>query len=220
MLTFKKLKIMKRVYLVAAGFLFAAFGAKAQSSDFKVGIKGGLNYSNQISSNKDYKTDFIPGFNAGVTLQIPIVGGLSFAPELLLSQKGYKQTRNTVLFGDVTATTRTLNIDAPLLANFNVVKGLNVQVGPQVSFLLNTKNTVSFANGNTFSEEQQKDAGNQDTYRGSIVSGVVGASYYVNPNFDIHARYALDLQKNNKDGSSSDPNYKNQVWQVGVGFHF
>jgi hypothetical protein len=34
------------------------------------------------------------------------------------------------------------------------------------------------------------------------------------------ARYALDFQKNNENGTSQTPEYKNQVFQLGLGVKF
>jgi hypothetical protein len=59
----------------------------------KIGLTIGANVSNQISSgNSNYSTGSIAGFNAGLTFDLPIIYPLSFAPEVLFSQKGYEAT--------------------------------------------------------------------------------------------------------------------------------
>ncbi|MGV8880464.1 MAG: hypothetical protein ACOH2A_15710 [Sphingobacteriaceae bacterium] len=86
--------------------------------------------------------------------------------------------------------------------------------GPQVSFLLSTKN--KFESG--FATVENKFNEDADKFRKSLIGGVVGASFDVTPNIDIHGRYGIDFQKNNENGTSETPKFRNQVFQVGLGF--
>lgn len=202
---------MKKVIILAIG-LFAATAASAQ---IKLGVKAGLNVPNIIKGdgNNDFKTKVNPGFNAGVTLDIPLITGLAFTPELLYSTKGYKAE---TVFGDFTQTTSF--IDIPILASINLGgSGLNLVAGPQVSFLMSTKNKFESGFGST---EQQIIEDKSDRFKKSLVGGLIGFRYDINEKFDIHGRYALDFQKNNEDGSKETPEYKNQVFSVGLGIKF
>jgi hypothetical protein len=204
---------MKKFFVFAISILSISM-ANAQSNDdgVKIGIKAGANFSNIIKSgDKDFETDYKTGFNAGVTLDIPVVPRLSFAPELVFSQKGYKAQ---TLLGDFTQTTSF--IEAPILAKINVVDRFNIVAGPQVSFLVSTKNKFDSGFG-TVEQEYEEDS---DKFRKSLVGGVIGASFDISPNIDLHGRYALDFQKNNEDGTSQTPKFRNQVFQVGLGFKF
>lgn len=204
---------MKKIIILAIG-LFAASAANAQSP-IRFGIKGGVNLPNIIKDdgNNDFKTKVNTGFNAGVTLDINLIKGLAFTPELLYSTKGYKAE---TVFGDFTQTTHF--IDIPILASINIGgSGLNLVAGPQVSFLLSTKN--KFENG-LGSAEQEIIEDKSDRFKKSLVGGLIGFRYDINEKFDIHGRYALDFQKNNEDGSRETPEFKNQVFSVGVGVKF
>ena len=55
---------------------------------------------------------------------------------------------------------------------------------------------------------------------GGLVGGLIGFRYDVNEKFDIHGRYALDFQKNNENGTTTTPEFRNQVFSVGVGIKF
>jgi hypothetical protein len=202
---------MKKIFILALG-LFGATAANAQ--DIRLGVKAGLNLPNIIKDdgNNNFSTKVNPGFNAGVTLDIPLTSGIAFTPELLFASKGYKA--NTVL-GEFTQTT--YFVDVPILASIKVAgSGLNLVVGPQVSFLTSTKN--KFENGfGTVESEYNEDS---DKFRKSLLGGVIGLRYDINDKFDIHGRYALDFQKNNQDGTRRTPEYKNQVFSVGVGVKF
>lgn len=204
---------MKKIIVLAAG-LFLTVAVRAQNSDdqIRIGVKAGANFSNIIKSgDSDFKTDYKTGFNAGVTLNIPVVERFSFAPELVYSQKGYKAHTT---FGDFTQTTNF--IEAPLLAKIHVINRFNLVIGPQISFLLSTKN--KFESG--FGTVEDKFNEDSDKFRKSLIGGVVGASFDVTPNIDIHGRYSIDFQKNNENGTSETPKFKNQVFQVGLGFMF
>nr|WP_121270148.1 porin family protein [Pedobacter schmidteae] len=202
---------MKKLLILAIG-LFAATATNAQ---IRLGVKAGLNVPNIIKGdgNNDFKTKVNPGFNAGVTLDIPLITGLAFTPELLYSTKGYKAE---TLFGNFTQTTNF--IDIPILASINLGgSGLNLVAGPQVSFLLSTNNKFENGFGTT---EQQIVEDKSDRFKKSLVGGLIGFRYDINNKVDIHGRYALDFQKNNENGTKETPEYKNQVFSVGLGLKF
>ena len=153
-----------------------------------------------------------PGFNAGVTLDIKLIDGLAFTPEILYATKGYKAE---TAFGDFTQTTHF--IDVPILASINLGgSGLNLVVGPQVSFLTSTKN--KFENG--FGSVEQQFDEDSDRFKKSLVGGLIGFRYDITDQIDIHGRYALDFQKNNEDGTKQTPEFRNQVFSVGLGLKF
>jgi hypothetical protein len=202
---------MKKIVILALG-LFAATAADAQ--DIRFGVKAGLNLPNIIKDdgNNDFSTKINPGFNAGVTVDIPLVSGLAFTPEILFASKGYKATTT---LGEFTQTT--YFVDVPILASIKVAgSGLNIVVGPQVSFLTSTKNKFDSGFG-TVENQYDEDA---DKFKKSLLGGVIGLRFDINDKFDIHGRYALDFQKNNEDGTNRTPEFKNQVFSVGVGVKF
>lgn len=206
---------MKKIIILAMG-LFITGVANAQSTDkaIRFGIKAGANYSNIIKDdgNNDFKTDYLVGYHAGITLDIPLLPNLAFTPEALYSTKGYKSSST---FGDFTQTTHF--IDIPILASIKLAEGLNVVAGPQVSFLLSTNN--KFENG--FGTAEQKIVeDNSDRFKKSLVGGVIGFRYDFSDKVGINGRYALDFQKNNENGSTQTPEYKNQVFQLGLGIKF
>ncbi|MES2828978.1 MAG: porin family protein [Bacteroidota bacterium] len=202
---------MKKIIILAIG-LFAATAASAQ---IRLGVKAGLNVPDIIKGDgkNDFDTKVNPGFNAGVTLDIPLIKGLAFTPELLYATKGYKASYAA---GEYTQTTSF--IDIPILASINLGgSGLNLVVGPQVSFLTSTK--TKFENG--FGTVEQTTVEDEaDRFKKSLLGGLIGFRYDINSQFDIHGRYALDFQKNNEDGSKTTPEFRNQVFSIGLGVKF
>lgn len=184
-----------------------------QQDDFyrpSIGIEGGLSIANTVSSyNTNYGTSSILGFNAGLVADVPLAYPLSFEPEVLFSQKGYQA--NTT---DGILTQRNNYIDIPLLAKFRLVRGFNFLIGPQVNIPLTS--TTTFDNGFTTSRESYY----TDNSNKSYISGAFGVSIDLNSNVDIHARYLIDLSSNTYDQNSPIPDYRNQVWQFGIGIKF
>lgn len=201
---------MKKVVILAISLLFSG-AVNAQT----FGVKGGVNFANIIKTGDDaFNTEFKTGFNAGLFAEIPIVSGFSFAPELMFSQKGYK-TNGTSLLGGANEYSVTTNfIELPLLAKINASDKFSIVVGPQVSFLTST--TETFKQGsesyqNTIKEEN-------DRLKKSLFGGVAGIGIDVSEKVSLNGRYAIDFQKNNEDGTSETPLYKNQVFQISLGF--
>ena len=184
-----------------------------QYDDFnqvKVGLTAGLNLSNSLDAyDSRFSSGTIAGFNAGLTVDIPVAYPFSFAPELLFSQKGFKAYTDYGKF-----TQRTNYIDVPLLAKFRLARGFSFLVGPQLTFLTSTKNTYETGFNSSYEERYNGHFGDQ-----SYVAGVVGVSIDLNRNVELRGRYNIDLSRNTSDNSDL-PDYRNQVWQIGLGFKF
>jgi len=176
----------------------------------KVGLAGGLNISNTVDAyNSNFSTSSVTGAHIGLTFEVPIAYPLSFAPEFLFSQKGYKAETE---YGNFKS--RTNFIDIPLLAKLRVTRGFNIVVGPQLTFQTSTRNT--YDNGfNTIYKDNYDNLEDK-----SYISGVIGVGFDINRNVELRARYALDLNQNRGDFNSSLPDYRNQVFQIGLGFKF
>lgn len=201
--------------LLVVGFTKAQ--DKTSSNGPSFGIKGGVSFSNIIKTDdSNFETDYVTGFNAGIFIGIPIIDRLSFQPEVMFSQKGYKSERTGIL-GNGTLTQVTNWIEVPVLAKIEAASGFNIYLGPQVSFLTRTVNDFE----GTFSSSQQTTYENDaDKFKKSIVGGVLGAGFDLTNKVSLNGRYALDFQKNNENGTSETPAFKNQVWQIGLGIKF
>jgi len=211
---------MKKLFITSVALLFAGL-VNAQSTKMggtpSFGVKGGVSFANIIKTdNSNFQTDYNTGFNAGVFVNIPIISPLSFQPELMFSQKGYKSSR-TGFLGDGTLKQTTNWIEIPLLAKISPGSKFNIVVGPQVSFLTKTTNKYD----GTFSSSQQtKYENDANKFKKSILGGVVGLGVDLTSNVSLNGRYALDFQKNNENGTTETPEYKNQVFQIGLAVTF
>lgn len=168
--------------------------AKAQSTGF--GVKGGLNIAS-LNGDVNDNVKSRATFHAGVFVEIEISDLFSIQPELLYSSQGYK-------FGDVKGINSYLNI--PIMAKVYPIEGLNIEIGPQLGYLLSAK---------------EKDTNNsQDAKEGykSLDFGLTfGAGFKLaDYNLIFGLRYNLGLSNILENNN----NIKNGVFQVSVGYLF
>lgn len=202
------------VALFSANSMFAqdqtnssAFDMDARE-ELKVGIKAGMNYSNVYSeSGDDFVADGKAGFAGGVFVSIPLSQLVGIQPELMYSQKGFK---GDVLGVDYKATFNYL--DLPVHLQIKPTENISILAGPQFSYLLSSKyelGSLSASNENDLED---------DNNRATI--GLSAGVDFTIENFLISARGSWDLSKMNKDNNTSDINYKNQLFQVTLGYRF
>jgi hypothetical protein len=175
----------------------------------RIGFEAGVSISNTVNAyNSKFSTAAITGFQGGIIFELPLFYPLTFAPEVLYSQKGYAATTT-----DGNFTQRTQYIDVPILAKFKVGPIFNIYLGPQLSYLLSTQNT--WDNGMQVTNEHYYTTSGYH----HVFSGVGGVSFDLGHYVELHARYVIDFQPIKPDGSATYlESYKNQIWQIGLGF--
>lgn len=216
MITLKKLFIAP-VFAIA---LFSTQSIVAQTTttddsssmnnreELNFGIKAGINYSNIYSEEGDgFVGDGKVGFAGGVFVSIPLSSLIGIQPELLYSQKGFESE----IFGaDFKATFNYL--DLPVLLQIKPTEQISILAGPQFSYLMSSKYELE---GLGSAEQDELEDDNNRTTLGLTA----GVDFNVQ-NFLISARGSWDLSKVNKDNSTSDINYKNQLFQITLGYKF
>lgn len=187
---------MKRTILVTSLLTIMSFSAQAQL--FKLGIKAGLNYANitgtDITVNaKNYESEAITSYHAGLVAQVGLTKGVAFQPELLYSTQGatYKDA-----VSEVTNELGYISIPAVLIIDLN--KTFSLELGPQASFLLSEKKAFAVNDANTFD-----------------FSVVGGLGIKVTKSIFVQARYGLGLTEISENADS-----KNSVVQVSAGVFF
>jgi hypothetical protein len=219
---------MKKILLLFFGLLATGsvsaqqyiFGpiSDYRNGDFytaKIGLEFGVNISKTINSYdadfgtsaSTFTTSALRGFNAGMTFDVPIAYPVSFAPEILYSQTGYK-----AITSDGNYTQRNQFVNIPLLAKYHVGSIVSFYAGPQFSILAVAKNTYD-SGFVTANEHYYINNGGTTSF-----DGVFGVSLDLIHHVDLHARYTISLQQIESNGISNVPDYRTQVWQIGLGF--
>ena len=173
---------MKKLIAALALSVFAFVNVNAQSVAFKVGYT----HSDVIVSPEPANI-FTPKetFHAGIAIKdIKLTDKIGFQPEVLYSMQGFK----VASVGNVGIH----YLSVPLLITFPVTEGLELQVGPQVSYMVNSR--VGVVN-DLFSL----------TYKGLFhnldAGAVAGVEYKVSDNISLGGRYYLGMTDVNKDFS-------------------
>lgn len=210
---------MKKAHIVLAIITllsFTTFAQETMSDDrgkAKFGVKVGANYSNNYDSKgEEFTAESKVGMAGGVFLAIPLGKVFGIQPEILYSQKGFKET-GQFLGSNYTLTRTTDFIDVPLLVSVKPVKFLTLHAGPQYSYLMKQKDV--FVNPLT-TVEQQNEFKN-DNIRKNTLGFLTGFDINVSK-VVIGARAGWDIQNNNGDGTSTNPRYKNAWTQATIGF--
>ena len=118
---------MKKGLLLAMIIILGLINVNAQEVEY--GIKGGLNFAT-LNGDKMDDIEPVTAFNLGVYAEIRLSDKFSIQPELIYSGQGYsigKGDDNLTALGY-------LNI--PLMAKYYLTKGVTIEAGPQVGFLL------------------------------------------------------------------------------------
>ncbi len=143
---------MKQKMMVV--ILISLLGANATQAQIRYGLIAGVNFSRWQGQDLQIVEDLVDktdgwlvtkgktGFHAGGYVNIPLSQTISFEPGLAYSKKGYsikgdfKIDAIKVLGINAGAQVQQHYIDMPLYLKANVVKGLQVYAGPQVSYLV------------------------------------------------------------------------------------
>ncbi|WP_299683695.1 porin family protein [uncultured Dokdonia sp.] len=185
---------MKTTFLAFLAFMIT-YNIKAQ--DISFGAKAGANFAS-ISGDLTEDIDGRTSFNAGVVANIGISEKFSIQPELVYSAQG-----GTANIEGEDFTIKLDYINVPVLADFNIVKGLSIQAGPQIGF--NITSEVD-ADGGESSEIESENI---------EFSLAAGAQYKLDQGLFFQARYGLGITD-----TSDFLSRKNNVFSLSIGYFF
>ncbi len=209
---------MKRIILFSLGLSLSAMTltsqAQTKSTDVKFGIKAGANlmHGGQFNAGTYYPASYVPGFQVGAFMDFPLSSQVALAPEVMYSQKGAKYTA-TIGANTGEVKSKIGYIDVPVLLKFNATPQFNFVIGPQASFLVGQETTTSANGAIVNTSDDTKD------FNKSLVGGVVGVGYKINPNIGLNARYMMDFQQAAKESTNQDK-AKFSGFALSVGYTF
>ncbi len=213
----KKLISLMTLLVVISGYVSAQdpYSDTDMRDHFQFGVKVGTNYSNVYDiKGQNFTADFKFGFASGVWLGIPIGKDLGIRPELLYSQKGYQST-GSILGSNYKIAHTADYIDVPILLEIKPVQFITVVGGPQYSYLVHSDNKFS----NSFLTAQQEQTFDNINLRKNLLCFLAGLDFNIH-HLVIGTRFGFDLLRNNGDGTSTNPRYRNMWYQVTLGLRF
>ncbi len=168
---------------------------------FHIGVKGGANIFKL--NGRSFNDEFKFGYSVGGFVELNINKNWGIQPELLWNQTNFRTASDfsSVVPGGYNDVKGSLNyLSIPILASYRPIKLISIQAGPQFGILLNQSNIVNNA---------------KDAFKKGDFSLLGGAQLNLG-GFKLGARYFIGL--NNINDVSSEDKWKNQGFQVYVGF--
>lgn len=224
----------KKIILLLACILMGNIALMAQNS-MSFGIRAGVNFQN--INGKDAQGDqldntIIPGFNAGVNIEIPVGTDIYFQPGLLFSTKGAKSTE-TILLQEVTSKLSISYIELPLNIVFKPLLGTGHMLlgfGPYVGYGITGKYKIE---GGNLSYDQDVKFKNEvsnaealDTdifYMKALDAGanfIIGYEMASMLSFQLNAQLGLINIYPKYTGIEDTPSWKNTGFGLSLGYRF
>jgi len=212
----------KLIFLITLSFIISGYIIAQEhnyDSDmrghFQFGLKVGANYSNVYDiKGQDFTADFKFGLAGGVYMAIPLGEVLGIRSEILFSQKGYQST-GSILGAGYKITHTADYIDIPILLEIKPIEFITVVAGPQYSYLVHTSNNFS----NSFITAQEEQTFDNVNLRKNLLCFLAGLDFNIH-HLVIGTRFGWDLLRNNGDGTSGSPRYRNMWYQATLGVRF
>jgi len=187
---------------IALGLMALSFCTTLLAQPPKFGIKGGINLANIKSDEGNFNNRL--GFHAGLISHIHLAPEWAIQPEVVYSSQGAKYTLDNGEEHDLQ-----LNyVNVPVMVQYMFNNGFRLQTGPQVGFLVNTKDKYAGQETEFFTSGDFKDIDAAWSF---------GLGYLSETGFGIDGRYNLGLTNINDFGTA---NLKNNVFQVGLFYLF
>ncbi len=192
---------MKKSFLFLVVALMALPALQAQEF-FRMGAKGGLNFSTFVGDVEDAK--MLTSFHVGLVAEIPISENFYFGPEILYSSQGASFSD-----GEFDGSIKLDYIQIPLMAKYYVFEGFSLEAGPQIGFL--TSSEIEF---------EGVGVDGKDLFSGFDYGVNFGLGYKLPGGIFFQGRYNLGLANVFDSEEFGDEKGKNSVIQVSVGYMF
>lgn len=181
----------------------------------ELGLKAGLNYNTlQMEGMPSFSIETKTGYVGGAFASLVLTEYIGVKAEALISQKSFSGS-NHADSSSYVFTRSAAYLDFPLLLQIRPTKWFHIVVGPQYTYLVSKSDRVKGDDG-----ELAKAVKAENT---RIAYNNIGGCAGVELTFKrvwVWGRYNVDFENNNGNGTGSLPAYKNEVYQVGVGFSF
>lgn len=202
---------MKKIILTLI-VVFVFGWADAQNTKF--GVKAGLSAETligNIGGIRNFKSKL--GYTFGGFADVNLCKKLSIQPELLYSWLGAKSDGTINLGGskyDVKGVLDLSYLNIPIMVKYYVADKFNLEFGPQFSFLLDVKSSVTY-DGITYKIAKE-------SFETSDIGLNIGGGYDYTKHISLGARYSFGLKDIQK--ISDNESLKNSVASFTVGYKF
>ncbi|MDR2910020.1 MAG: PorT family protein [Bacteroidales bacterium] len=177
------------------------------------GVKGGLNLAHQnLAHKKQASLKIHPGIHAGIFAEYTLNNFVGIQGELLYSMMGSEEEYSwpipdTDNLGNAKIIYKNDYVVLPIIAKLYVIKGLSLDLGPQLGYIISAKDKIN-KNGETTTTNYY------DIVDGKFdVAFAMGLSYKLSNRFSVSGRFNLGITEFN-----NGYDLKNNVAQFGIGY--
>ncbi|WMI67163.1 porin family protein [Mangrovimonas sp. YM274] len=206
---------MKKLLLCAAVAVFGFSNVNAQ--DFNFGVKAGVNFATLGGDIEE--NDMKVGFHVGGVAEFMFNEKMGIQGELLYSTQGTKFEYSEQGFSE--EETWKLNyINIPVSFKYYIVKGFNVEAGPQLGILASGKYDYEYSGEFGGVAVNESEEGDLEGISSIDFGFNIGAGYKMENGLNFGARYNLGLMNLNDEDYSDEFLLNNGVFQLSVGYMF
>lgn len=212
------------VVIVIASTLFV----NAQEKNF--GVIGGLNLANiRGDRTESINNSWRLAYHFGVFSNFSLSDKIALEPRILFSSKGYN---NEIDFGEfeymnpsaippsqrlVKYATRNSYLSIPMLFKYKLMNNLSLDLGPEIAFLLYSKDVVTKVDGEgyfTKGDVPQKSSGDFFLDYGAMA----GVTFYFATNASVQLNYFHGLSNLDRKSTLIESTENNSVFQLSLGY--
>lgn len=199
-------KVLTLIMLLLTVVLVLLMSMVSMAQKPAFGLKGGVNLSTLKVSDPDATAASSTGFHAGFFVRERFEK-IGFQPEFLISTQRTNVSASAL--GDYED--RFTYLSVPMMVKFYLVGGLNVNVGPQFSFLLDGDRVYQGPFGSDKDDIR-------DYYKAADFSISMGGGWDLPFGLSIDLRYNIGVRDINE--ASGGEEAKSRVFQASLGWNF
>jgi hypothetical protein len=211
------MKKLKLSILIVLGMLAVSPAFSQEQNVTRVGVKGGLNFSNfRVDDIGDNNVK--AGLNLGLFFKMPVSEAVAIQPEILYSSKGSKIKYDNFAQGEGEYRFNFNYLELPIMGVFSLGDHFNIQAGPYVAYLASV-NIKDMQEDGSIQGVKDLNEKNFNRFDYGLAAGI-GADFN---GFVAGVRYNYGLNEVGDSGSLSGQvlnNSKNSAATVYVGFGF
>lgn len=212
------MKKIKTILLIAFGVMVMSPAFSQEQNVTRVGVKGGVNFSNFRIGDDFADNNIKAGLNLGLFFKMPVSEAVAIQPEILYSSKGSKLEYNNFLQGEGEYRFNFNYLELPVLAVFSLGDNFNIHAGPYVAYLTSV-NIKDMEEDGSIQGVKELNEDNFNRFDYGLAAGI-GADFN---GFTAGVRYNYGLNEVGESGSLSGQvlnDSRNSVATVYVGFGF
>lgn len=216
--------IMKKIVLLAAGFLIGGAAFSQTVSPVRWGLRAGVNlpkYHITNTNGDDAETESTVNFHVTGYADVPISTNFYVQPGLSLQGKGGKIAENEATDSKYEYNTMEIGIPVNLVGKVPIGPTANffLGAGPYISFGIGGEKKLTVGDSSTSEDLEYGNDNGSDLKRTDAGLNFL-AGFELSRGFNVSAGYGLGLTDLRPSGEGGNGKLTNRVWSFSLGYSF